>query len=78
MKKLKEIFIKENKPCDITPCYHGFGAFNMIKNKVITAIIPLNFVLMILRSLYWAVRFAGQDMDRFYTQQIKLRSKNER
>jgi len=78
MKKLKEIFIKETKPCEITPCYHGFVTFSMVKNKVITAIIPLNFILMILRSLYLTLKFAGQDMDRFYEQQIKLRGKNEK
>jgi hypothetical protein len=78
MKKIKEIFIKNNHPENIIPWYHGFCYYDFIKNRVITAILPFNFVIMILRSLYLALKFAGQDMDRFYNNQIKLRGKNER
>jgi hypothetical protein len=78
MKKIKEIFIKSNDPHNITPCYHGFCYYDFIRNRVITAILPFNFVVMILRSFYFMLKFSGHEMDRFYQQQRKLRGKNER
>lgn len=78
MKKLLEIFIKKNYPDNVTPCYHGFCYYDCMRNKVVTVILPLNFIVMVLRSFYFMLKFSGHEMDRFYKQQTKLRGKNER
>lgn len=48
---MKEFFIKKNEHGCICPIHHGFVSYESYTGKIITAIIPLNFVLGLLINI---------------------------
>jgi hypothetical protein len=72
-KKLKEFFIKKQRPQFITLWYHGFFYNKYDTNEYVTVLLPLAPFARLLRALYLHCKFGSHDLRQYYNNQARLR-----
>jgi len=72
--KIKEFFIRKQRPQFVALWYHGFFYNKFDSNEYVTVLLPIAPLARLLRATYLHFKFGSYDLKEYYDHQTRLRN----